>query len=282
MKIIPIEKRNYSHPELLAETDWLASHIADKNIRVIDARVSKQYDESHLPGAVHLSGFGGIPRSSTGDMATCEEFAQVASQLGITNDMTVVVYDAPSQMMGTVAWGFMYYGHKNVKILDGGFAKWTLEGKPTSTDVPEYPVSVFVANSTEELYCSLENAKSTVNDLTGIFWDTRSLAEYQGSLSVIDVPSPRQGRIPGAIHLEWKELFEQNTMTLKPGDELRDLLQTKGIVPESEINTYCQGGARASLATIVLKILGYEKARTYAGSYVQWAKQLDTTIETGD
>ena len=281
MSMLPIEKRGYTHPELLAETDWLSDHIFDKNIRVIDARPSQQYDVSHLPGAVNLSGFGGIPRTSTGDMANSSEFAKVAGELGITNDMTIVVYDAPSQMMGTVAWAFMYYGHKNVKILDGGLAKWISEGKATSGDVPQYPSCVFIPNPIEGLYCSLENAKSLVNDRTGVFWDTRSLNEYQGALSVIEVPSPRQGRIPGAIHLEWKDLFEQNTMTLKPGGELRELLQAKGIVPESQINTYCQGGARASLATIVLKILGYEKARTYAGSYVQWAKQPDTTIETG-
>ena len=99
----PIRDRGYAHPELLAETDWLALHINDPKLRLIDARQPEQYAISHLPGAVNLNGFGGIPRAANGDMADPDEFASLAGSLGIGNDTTVVVYDAPSQMVGMVA-----------------------------------------------------------------------------------------------------------------------------------------------------------------------------------
>lgn len=127
MQPLPVGDRGYAHPELLADTEWLADRLTDSNLRVIDARQSEQYAASHLPGAVNLSGFGGIPRAANGDMARPNEFDSLARNLGISNDMTVVVYDTPSQTKGMVAWAFLYYGHRDVRLLDGGLAKWSRE-----------------------------------------------------------------------------------------------------------------------------------------------------------
>ena len=235
---IPIANRGYANPELLADTVWLAQCMSDETIRIIDARSSKEYAESHLPGAVSLSGFGGIPRDASGDMAEPEQFETIARTLGINNDTIVVVYDAPSQMMGTVAWGFLYYGHRQVRILDGGIAKWIAEGHPISQDIPEYPSGNFTAKPDEKTYCSLSDAKQAVHNSMSVFWDTRSLPEYQGTTSVMDVPLLRQGHIPSAIHLEWKELFDAEHKTLKPANKLLALLAAHGITPEYEVNTY--------------------------------------------
>ena len=238
MPIHPIEKRGYAYPELLIDTTWLYNHISDEDLRVIDARSTEQYAESHLPGSVNLSGFGGIPRTASGDMADPREFEQIAGSLGITNDMKVVVYDAPGPMMGTVAWAFMYYGHKQTQILDGGLSKWVSEGKPLSQDIPDYALSEFTASRNQGVYCSLEDAKCSINDSSSVFWDTRSIEEYQGARPVTGTTDMRLGRIPGAIHLEWTELFEQETKTLKSAGELRHLLESRGIKPEYEVNTY--------------------------------------------
>ena len=108
MQPLSIRDRGYARPELLAETDWLAGRLTDAKLRVIDARQPDQYATNHLQGAVNLSGFGGIPRAANGDMASPDEFAKLAGNLGISNDMTVVVYDDPSQTMGMVAWAFFY------------------------------------------------------------------------------------------------------------------------------------------------------------------------------
>ena len=237
MQPLPIRDRGYAHPELLAETDWLADRLPDPKLRVIDARGPDQYATNHLPGAVNLSGFGGIPRAANGDMADPDEFASVAGNLGISNDMTVVVYDDPSQTMGMIAWAFLYYGHMDVRILDGGLAKWSRENRPTSTQVVDYPHATFVPKPREALYCSLSHAKVAVNQPNTVLWDTRSLEEFEGTRAGFG-PPVRMGRIPGAVHLEWSDLFDQDTKTLKPANELHVLLASRGITPESEIDTY--------------------------------------------
>ena len=239
MQSQPISNRGYTHPELLAETEWLSHWIHHPKLRLIDARQPNEYLKAHLPGAVNISGFGGIPRAENGDMAEPEEFSRLASDFGISNDMTIIVYDAPSQMMGTIAWAFLYYGHPDVRILDGGFAKWASEGRPTSDEVPDYPPAIYSPKTIDPLYCSLNHAKEAIHAPKTIFWDTRSLPEYEGTTpSGQAVSATRQGRIPGAVHLEWEELFERETRTLKPANELHTILATRGITTESEINTY--------------------------------------------
>lgn len=237
MGSLPVRDRGYAHPELLAETDWLAEHLTAPNLRVIDARQPEEYAANHIPGAVNLSGFGGIPRAADQDMADPDEFASLAGGLGISDGMTVVVYDAPSQTMGMVAWAFLYYGCPDVRILDGGLAKWSLENRPVSTEVPVYPPATFVSKPQEAIYCSLDQARSAVNNPKAVLWDTRSLGEFDGTTAGFG-PPVRLGRIPGAVHLEWSELFDQDTKTLKPAEELHALLGSRGITPESEIDTY--------------------------------------------
>jgi thiosulfate/3-mercaptopyruvate sulfurtransferase len=238
VNLLPVRERGYAHPELLAETDWLAARLSDSKLRVIDARRAEEYSTGHLPGAVNLGAFGGIPRADNRDMASPDEFAILAGNLGISNDTTVVVYDAPSQIMGTAAWAFLYYGHLDVRILDGGFAKWTGEHRPVSTQIPDYPSTIYVPKPQEALYCSLDQAKAAVNQPKTIFWDTRSLEEFKGTAWAMSEAPLRLGRVPGAVNLDWRELFDQNTKTLKPSKELHDLLASRGITPEFEINTY--------------------------------------------
>ena len=204
---------------------------------MIDARQPEQFATNHVPGAVNLSGFGGIPRAANGDMAAPEEFASLAGNLGIGNDMTVVVYDAPSQMMGMVAWAFLYDGHVDVRPLDGGLAKWSRENRPISTQVVDYPHATFVPKPQKALYCSLNQVRSALSQPKTIFWDVRSLEEFEGTMAGFG-PPVRMGRIPGAVHLDWTELFDQDTNTLKPAKELHALLASRGITPDYEIDTY--------------------------------------------
>ena len=237
MQPLAIGERGYANPELLAATDWLADRLTDPKLRVVDARIPQEYAAGHVKGAVNLNGFGGIPRAVNGDMANPDEFADVACSLGISNDMTVVVYDAPSQMAGMVAWAFLYYGHSDVRILDGGFEKWSHEQRPTSCEVPDYPSTQYISKPRGSIYCSLDQAKSAVSQPKTVFWDTRTLEEFKGTARSWGAP-PRLGRIPGAVHLRWEDMIDPDTKTLKPAEELRALLMSRGITPESEINTY--------------------------------------------
>ncbi len=237
MQPLPIQERGYANPELLAETGWLAGRLSDSKVRVIDARWPREYAAGHVPGAVNLNGFGGIPRASNGDMASPEEFTKLAGSLSISNDTIVVVYDAPGQMMGMVAWAFLYYGHRNVRLLDGGFDKWCREERPVSTETPEYPYSNFVPAPVDAIYCSLDQARAAASRPNTVFWDTRTLEEFEGTSSSYGAP-PRPGRIPGAIHLHWEDLIDSGMKTLLPAKELRSLLVSKGITPDNEVHTY--------------------------------------------
>ncbi|HVO91491.1 MAG TPA: sulfurtransferase [Terriglobales bacterium] len=280
MFVIPIRQRGYTNPQLLAETDWLAQHLNDPNVHIVDARPPQQYANGHIPGAVNLPGTNGIPRSADGEMASAEEFSSVAGKLGIGNGGTIIVYDIPNQHMGLVAWAFLYYGHGDVRLLDGGFEKWTREGRAVSVQPTSYPEANFTAKRVEAIYCSFSHAKASHGRPETVFWDTRSLAEFHGAAEGHGKPPPRPGHIAGAAHLDWVDLIDPETKTFKPAAELRALLESKGIRPDRQVNTYCGGGRRGSIGTLVLKPLGYENARSYAAGFSQWSRQPDTPVES--
>jgi thiosulfate/3-mercaptopyruvate sulfurtransferase len=280
MSVVPIHQRGYANPHYLAETDWLAAQLNNPAVRIIDARPPQQYAAGHIPGAVNLPGTNGIPRTADGEMASPEEFSSVAGKLGISNGGTIIVYDIPNQHMGLVAWAFLYYGHQDVRLLDGGFEKWTREGRPISTQPANYPEAKFAAKPVDTIYCSFSHAKASHGRPETVFWDTRSLAEFHGAGEGHGKPPPRPGHIAGAAHLDWVELIDPEAKTFKPAAELRALLESKGITPDREVNTYCGGGRRDSIGTLVLKLLGYDNARSYAAGFSQWSRQPDTPVET--
>jgi thiosulfate/3-mercaptopyruvate sulfurtransferase len=280
MSVLPIHQRGYANPQLLAETDWLAQHLNDPNVRIVDARPPQQYDAGHIPGAVNLPGTNGIPRATDGEMATAEEFSLVAGKLGIGNEGTIIVYDIPNQHMGLVAWAFLYYGHNDVRLLDGGFDKWSREKRAVSLETAIYPQASYTAKPVAAIYCSFSHAKASHGRPETVFWDTRSLAEFHGDGEGHGKPPPRPGHIAGAVHLDWVELIDPEVKTFKPAAELRALLESKGITPEREVHTYCGGGRRGSIGTLVLKLLGYENARSYVGGFSQWSRQTDTPVES--
>ncbi len=276
----PVSERGYARPELLAETAWLAERLGDPQVRVIDARSEREYTAGHIAGAVHLDGFGNrIPRAENGDMGSPEQFARLAGELGITNDSTVVVYDTPTQRMGMVAWTFLYYGHAEVRILDGGVTKWTAEGRELSIDLPQRRPAHYAARPVESAaYCSLADAKDGVGQEGFVFWDTRSADEYAGNVGGFG-SAPRLGRIPGAVHLDWSDLLNPEARTLKPAADLREMLEERGITSDKQVASYCNGGARGALGAFVLQVLGYEHGKAYAGSFQQWSNQADTEVE---
>ncbi len=235
---IPVRERGYPHPELLAETDWLAGRLSDPAVRVIDARSDKDYAGGHIPGAVHLDGwsFGGLRTGS--EMPGPEAFAQLVGALGIDEHTKVVVYDGGGPpTAGIVAWAFLYYGHPDVRLLDGGLTKWTAEELPLANDAPAHEPRVFTARLEEGVFCSLNQAKSYLDDDGVVLWDVRSVGEFDGTKKGWNAP-PRLGHLPGAIHLDWAELFDPGDGTLKPADELNSLLGAKGITPQATVFAY--------------------------------------------
>ena len=238
----PVPERGYPHPELLAETEWLAGRLSDPMVRVVDARSDQDYASVHIPGAVHIDGFslGGIRPEA--EMPEPEAFAHLVGALGIDEHTPVVVYDEGgrsqwAQLAGMTAWTFLYYGHSDIRYLDGGLAKWTAEGLPLSSDAPAHEPRTFVAHPIEGVYCSLDQAKGSVDDDGVVFWDVRSVGEFEGTTKGWNAP-PRLGHLPGAIHLDYRELFDADNGTLKPAADLTALLGARGITPQATVHTY--------------------------------------------
>jgi thiosulfate/3-mercaptopyruvate sulfurtransferase len=140
-------------------------------------------------------------------------------------------------MAGMTAWTFLYYGHPDIRYLDGGLAKWTAEGLLLSTDAPTHEPRTFTARPVADVYCSLERAKALVAHDDAVLWDVRDLGEFEGTTKGWN-PPPRLGHLPGAIHLDYTELFDADSGTLKPAAELTALLGAKGISPEATVATY--------------------------------------------
>ena len=233
----PISERGYPHAEMLAETGWLAEHLSDPMVRVVDAGPDKNYDAGHIPGAVHINGYTLCGLRLGSEMPEPEAFAQLIGSVGIDETTRVVVYDEGATMAGLVAWAFLYYGHPDTRFLDGGLSKWTAEGRSLSGDVPVHEPRTFSAHLQPAVYCSLDQAKVGVDSADVMFWDTRSQGEFDGSKAGWN-PPPRLGHLPGAIHLEWSDLFDAQTLTLKPADELSSILAAVGITPEASVATY--------------------------------------------
>jgi len=222
----------YPNQKILVEIEWLANHISDTDLRIIDVRSQEKYDEGHIPGAINLLD---IPFNL--ELVDPDDFAQTLSEKGIGNDSNVICYDDLGPSAARAWWLLSYYGLTTVYFLNGGIQKWTVEKHGLETRKPEFPATQFIKQITPDLYCDLEHAKHGVNNPQVVFWDTRLEGEFTGEILRGNAPD-RVGRIPGAIHLEWNSLVDPESQTIKPADEIQKILEERGITPESEVLTY--------------------------------------------
>ena len=276
----------YAHPEFLVDTNWVSAHTNDPKVRIIESDEDPLlYRVGHIPGAVQVDWFSTLQHPLRRDFMTKEQFEQLCSQLGITNDTTVVFYGDKSNWFACYAlWLFEYYGHKNVKILNGGRAKWEADGRPLVKDVPAYPVTQYRAQEADK---SIRAFRDDVFAQVGAkkpLVDVRSPKEYTGEL--LHMPNypqegaTRGGHIPGAVSIPWSQAVNEADSTFKSAQELSALYHGKGIKPEGEIIAYCRIGERSSLTWFVLKyLLGYPKVKNYDGSWTEWGNLVDAPIE---
>jgi thiosulfate/3-mercaptopyruvate sulfurtransferase len=233
----PVSDRGYARPELLAETDWLESHLDDSDLRIIDARSPENYGAGHIPGAVNLFAMRLYGSGGSVELPDAEEFSQIMGGLGVGDDTSVVVYDGSGPTAGRVVWALWHYGHMNTRFLDGNVTKWMRESRSLSTEAASSAAATFTSRPTEGLYCGLDHAKDSVGKPGTIIWDVRSPGEYDGSEARTNPPD-RAGHLPGAVHLEWTELLDPESKTLKSATDLQTLLGSRGITPESEVISY--------------------------------------------
>ena len=225
----------YAAPEFLAETGWLAEHLNDENIRIVDTDVVAAYQRGHVPGAAMVpDNYQKDPETGRVHILPPEKFAEVMGRLGIGDDTVVVTYDnSRSLYAGRLWWALQYHGHRKVKVLNGGWRKWVGEGREVSLEPPATPKRVrFTPRPDPSVIATTEQLIADYSKPGVAVWDVRSGEEYTGENSR---HNRRPGHIPGAIHLEWLEMIDEGTHCFKPADEMRRILVAKGITPEKEV-----------------------------------------------
>jgi thiosulfate/3-mercaptopyruvate sulfurtransferase len=283
-----IARRGYANPEVLVSTDWVADHLDDPNVRIIESNEDPLlYPSGHIPGAVQVDWTNDLNDPVRRDYIDREGFQQLAGRIGITNDTTVVFYGDKNNWWATYAfWVFQLFGHSSARVMDGGRLKWEKEGRPMTREVPQYPPTQYTARERDDsairafrqqVMKHLETNKPLI--------DVRSPGEYSGEL--LHMPNYPQegalrgGHIPGAKNVPWSRAANPEDGTFKPADELKAIYQQEqGLQPDDEVISYCRIGERSSHTWFVLKyLLGYENVRNYDGSWTEWGNSVSLPIE---
>ncbi len=234
----------YARPDLLVETDWLVERLDDPQLRIVDCDPIDSYRRAHIPNAIGIpvhhyikqSAYATDPRAHP-LVAPPDTMKEVMEGMGIGDDHLVVAYDSNGCLWSTRLWWVLnYYGHTQVKVLNGGWKKWFDEGRPVRIDRPALPAATFTPRANPDLLCTLDYGQANIGHADVVFLDVRSDGEWTGAN---DRGNKRAGRIPGAVHLEWLNFITpDNYQTIKPAHELRAMLEAVGATPDKEIVTY--------------------------------------------
>jgi thiosulfate/3-mercaptopyruvate sulfurtransferase len=277
---------DYAHPEVLVTTDWVANHLNDPNIRLIEVDVdTSAYDQGHIPGAAGWNWQTQLQDTLRRDLADQRSFGQLAGSAGLTPETTVILYGDNNNWFA--AWGFWqlkYYGHNDVRLMNGGRKKWLEEKRQLSTDAPKVQPTAYTAKSPDASIRAKREDIFSVLDKRSLaqLVDVRSPDEFSGR--VIAPPgmtetAQRGGHIPGAASIPWAQAVAEDG-TFKPADALRQLYGGKGVTGDQEVIAYCRIGERSSHTWFVLKyLLGYKNVRNYDGSWTEWGNLVGAPIE---
>jgi thiosulfate/3-mercaptopyruvate sulfurtransferase len=270
--------------EALVSTEWLAGHLDDVAVAEVDENPAL-YDEGHIPGAVRLHWKDDLQDPLERDLVEKERFEQLLGERGIGDDTTVVLYGDKNNWFAAYAyWYLKVYGHRDVRILDGGRQKWIDEGRELTTEVPSPSP---VAYSAQERDDTIRAFRDQVLDWLGTpdraLVDVRSPQEYAGELlappGYEQEGASRAGHIPSAQSIPWAQAVRDDG-TFKSGDELRELYAAKGVTADKKITAYCRIGERSAHTWFVLhELLGYGDVRNYDGSWTEWGNLVDVPIE---
>jgi len=276
----------YVHPEVLVETDWAAAHLKDAGLRFVEVDVdTTAYDQGHLPGAVGWNWQTQLQDQVRRTLATKSQFEALCSQSGITPETTVILYgDNNNWFAAWALWQFKYYGHKDVRLMDGGRKKWTLENRPLVAETPSYPRTTYQAKNPDNSIRAFRDEVMKVIQTPGTYnlVDVRSVDEYTGKVIApagMTETAQRGGHIPTAKNIPWAQAVKDDG-SFKSAAELRSLYETKGVLPSRDTIAYCRIGERSSHTWFVLNyLLGYPNVRNYDGSWTEWGNLVDAPIE---
>jgi thiosulfate/3-mercaptopyruvate sulfurtransferase len=283
-----IADRGYVHPEALVSTEWVAQHLNDPNIRIIESNEDPLlYPSGHIPGAVQVDWTVDLNDSLRRDYLQKKGFEVLMSRIGVRPGMTVVFYGDKNNWWACYAyWVFQLFGHTNAKVMDGGRLKWEKEGRELTREVPNYPPTDYVAPERDDqtIRAFRDEVLAHVNANKPLV-DVRSPGEFSGEL--LHMPNYPQegalrgGHIPGAKNVPWARAVNAEDGTFKTADELRAIYEEEqGLNPDQDIIAYCRIGERSSHTWFVLSnLLGYKKVRNYDGSWTEWGNLVNVPIE---
>ena len=277
---------DYAHPESLVSTDWVAEHGGGGSVRLVEVDVdTSAYEQGHIAGAVGWNWQSQLQQPVRRDLASKEEIEQLLGSSGIGNDTTVILYGDNNNWFAAWAfWQLKYYGHADVRLMNGGRAKWEAEGRPMTTDVPAPAAAAYTAGEGDQsIRAYRDQVLALVNAGSVALVDVRSPAEFSGELlappAAPQEGSQRGGHIPGASSIPWGQAVAEDG-TFKSADALRELYGGQGIDGSRETIAYCRIGERSSHTWFALtQLLGMENVRNYDGSWTEWGSIVGAPIE---
>ncbi|MBS1716525.1 MAG: sulfurtransferase [Armatimonadetes bacterium] len=283
-----IEERGYAHPEFLVSTDWVAEHLEDPNYIFVESNEDPLlYASGHIPGAQEVDWTRDLNDRIRRDYLGKDEFQALMRRLGATADTTIIFYGDRNNWWATyAAWVFHLFGHKKVRIMDGGRIKWTLEKRPLTRDVVKRAPSNYVASERDDKTVRVFRKGVMAHvEKQGKLIDVRSPEEYTGQrLHMPDYPNEgalRGGHITGAKNVPWARAVNTEDGTFKTAEELREIYEAgAGLTPKDDVIVYCRIGERSSHTWFALTyLLGYPSVRNYDGSWTEWGNLVGVPIE---
>jgi thiosulfate/3-mercaptopyruvate sulfurtransferase len=271
--------------DVLVETDWVEQHLGDDSIRIVEVDENPAlYADAHIPGAIGFDWKKDLQDQVKRDFLGPEDFGRLFGSRGISNEHTIVLYgDRNNWFAAYTYWYLKYYGHQDVKLMNGPREKWIAEGRPTTTDRPDHSPVTFEAKPGDD---SIRALRDHVRDALGdgnVLVDVRSPQEFSGELIAMagyeQEGAQRGGHIPGAKSIPWAQAVKEDG-TFKSADELRDLYGGKGVLTGEPIIAYCRIGERSAHSWFVLhELLGQEDVRNYDGSWTEWGNAVRLPVE---
>jgi thiosulfate/3-mercaptopyruvate sulfurtransferase len=286
--VTPIEQRGYAHPEVLVSTEWVAEHLEDPRVRLIESNEDLLlYDTGHIPGAVKVDWTNDLNDQLVRDYINSEQLQRLLRSKGINTDTTIVFYGDKNNWWATYAfWVLKLFGIERVRLMDGGRLRWVDEGRPLTTTTPSYPAgNIVVANRNDQPLRAFRDEVLEHVKRRGQLVDVRSPEEFRGErLHMPEYPSEgavRGGHIPGAKSIPWARAIDPDTHTFRSAAELRDLYEKDNALRrDAETIAYCRIGERSSHTWFALTyLLGFDAVRNYDGSWTEWGNGVRLPVE---
>jgi len=280
------ENHGYKHPEALVDADWVIAHLNDPNVRLVEVDVdTNSYSQGHIPGAIGFNWQSQLQDQVVRAPVSKEQLEALLSDAGVTRDTTIVLYGDNNNWFAAWAfWILKYYGHNDVRLLNGGRVKWVADNRELTTEVPSYSRTSYVAGEPhDDIRAFRDQILAELGKSGFATVDVRSPGEFSGELlAPANLPqegAQRGGHIPGAANIPWASTVRQDG-TFKSVDELKSLYEGKGVTPDKDVVAYCRIGERSSHTWFVLtQLLGYENVRNYDGSWTEWGSLIGAPIE---